>query len=363
MLHSQIATASDLALLRSSVSRPYEIVLHYARNFLSNPTPLFSKLMSDFGDLEGLKRHFEFATKAEVQLGDWCSDRVWQLAMTSDSFFKLERLVAKQFRKDQENIPVSLLDSELAKLANVRDLILQREFPNPNLDNPSDVSPKAKLLVQFLHQEFNTEKQSRGLILVRERWTGKLLCELLRHVGPHHLRPDVLMGHRSGDAGEETISFRKQLGILNNFRKGEINCLVATSIAEEGLDIPECNLVIRFDLYDTLIQYIQSRGRARHAQSQYVHMIEIGNTDQEKQLGEIRRAEARTRAFCEALPSDRLLQGNGADPDFDSTISKEKGHRRYTVPETGATLTYASSMVFLDHFASSLPTTGNEQQR
>lgn len=61
---------------------------------------------------------------------------------------------------------------------------------------------------------------------------------------------------------------------------------VATSIAEEGLDIPDCNLIIRsailsniaetrelklsdnrFDLYDTLIQYIQSRGRARHTNS------------------------------------------------------------------------------------------------
>lgn len=46
------------------------------------------------------------------------------------------------------------------------------------------------------------------------------------------------------------------------------NCFqFATSVAEEGLDIPDCNLVVRFDLYHTLIQYVQSRGRARHSDS------------------------------------------------------------------------------------------------
>lgn len=66
----------------------------------------------------------------------------------------------------------------------------------------------------------------------------------------------------------------------------------------------------RFDLYDTLIQYIQSRGRARHANStvqylalesyellsvnvpQYAHMIESGNVAQETKLEEVREAEA-----------------------------------------------------------------------
>ena len=38
-------------------------------------------------------------------------------------------------------------------------------------------------------------------------------------------------------------------------------------MAEEGLDIPDCNLVVRFNLFETLIQYVQSRGRARQADS------------------------------------------------------------------------------------------------
>lgn len=43
--------------------------------------------------------------------------------------------------------------------------------------------------------------------------------------------------------------------------------LTDTSVAEEGLDIPSCNVVIRFDLCETLIEYIQSCGRARQRES------------------------------------------------------------------------------------------------
>lgn len=58
------------------------------------------------------------------------------------------------------------------------------------------------------------------------------------------------------------------------------------------------------------------------------------------------------RRFCEALPADRLLQGN--DCDLDSALAKEKSMRRYMVDETGATLTYTSSLVVLAHYVSSL---------
>lgn len=50
--------------------------------------------------------------------------------------------------------------------------------------------------------------------------------------------------------------------------------LVATSVAEEGLDIRQCNVVIRFDLAKTVLAYIQSRGRARKPGSDYILMAE-----------------------------------------------------------------------------------------
>lgn len=54
----------------------------------------------------------------------------------------------------------------------------------------------------------------------------------------------------------------------------QVTLLVATSVAEEGLDIRQCNVVIRFDLAKTVLAYIQSRGRARKPGSDYVLMLE-----------------------------------------------------------------------------------------
>lgn len=45
-------------------------------------------------------------------------------------------------------------------------------------------------------------------------------------------------------------------------------------MAEEGLDIRQCNVVIRFDLAKTVLAYIQSRGRARKPGSDYILMVE-----------------------------------------------------------------------------------------
>ena len=39
---------------------------------------------------------------------------------------------------------------------------------------------------------------------------------------------------------------------------------VATSVLEEGLDVPACDAVVRFDNVESLRAYVQSRGRVRH---------------------------------------------------------------------------------------------------
>lgn len=45
--------------------------------------------------------------------------------------------------------------------------------------------------------------------------------------------------------------------MIKQFREGALNLLFSTSVAEEGLDIPECNIVVRYGLMTNEIAMMQ----------------------------------------------------------------------------------------------------------
>ena len=57
---------------------------------------------------------------------------------------------------------------------------------------------------------------------------------------------------------------KEQEAGIKRFKTGETNLLLATSVAEEGLDISDCNYVIRYDMMGNEISSVQSRGRVRY---------------------------------------------------------------------------------------------------
>ena len=65
--------------------------------------------------------------------------------------------------------------------------------------------------------------------------------------------------------------------------------LMSTAVLEEGLDLTQCQLVVRFDLPDRPVDYIQSRGRARAFGSRMVLMVETGNALEQELIDDVRR--------------------------------------------------------------------------
>ena len=75
------------------------------------------------------------------------------------------------------------------------------------------------------------------------------------------------------------------------FRNGSLNCIVATDVIDEGIDVPKCSLIIRYDLPMDVRTYIQSKGRARHAYSRYVVLLQSDDSQYLRRHNEYKKIE------------------------------------------------------------------------
>ena len=95
------------------------------------------------------------------------------------------------------------------------------------------------------------------------------------------------------------MSQKQQKEVLKNFREGRFNVLVATCVAEEGLDIPEVSLIVCFDTSASPGRNTQRIGRTgRHGQGKVVYLLSAGK--EEKDYG---RNQALTKRLQKHLRS------------------------------------------------------------
>ena len=115
---------------------------------------------------------------------------------------------------------------------------------------------------------------SKILVFTQYRDTAKHIVEVLE-------KNDIKTSRFVGQAkriGDEGMKQNEQVAILESFRNGDFDVLVATSIAEEGLDIPEVDLVIFYEPISSEIRYIQRRGRAGRKSSGSVIILATKDT-------------------------------------------------------------------------------------
>ncbi|XP_003921978.3 interferon-induced helicase C domain-containing protein 1 [Saimiri boliviensis] len=140
-------------------------------------------------------------------------------------------------------------------------------------ENPEHENEKlTKLRNTIMEQYTRTEESARGIIFTKTRQSAYALSQWITEnekfaevgVKAHHL---IGAGHSSEF---KPMTQNEQKEVISKFRTGKINLLIATTVAEEGLDIKECNVVIRYGLVTNEIAMVQARGRARADESTYV---------------------------------------------------------------------------------------------
>ena len=145
------------------------------------------------------------------------------------------------------------------------------------------ISRKFRVHIEFLH---SCDEKTVGIIFVKERSTAYMLHRLLSYHPEtcHRLRFEIVVGTSQRPRGKQAIyELPNSENALAKFWSGKINILIATSVLEEGIDVPRCKLVICFDKPANLKSYIQCRGRTRLAESKWVVLLDIASKRQTKE--------------------------------------------------------------------------------
>ena len=136
---------------------------------------------------------------------------------------------------------------------------------------------KVNALLTVLMAHFAEKKDDRVLVFANIRATAEVLVERLKERG---YRAALFVGKAEGKGGPR-MTQEEQMRVLKAFREGAYNVLVATSIGEEGLDIPECGLVVFYEPAVSGIRYIQRRGRTgRRLPGKVVILVAEGTVDE-----------------------------------------------------------------------------------
>lgn len=132
---------------------------------------------------------------------------------------------------------------------------LQRKLDALDLEHP-----KLAMAVEVVTKEFEGNPSARVILFAHYRQTADTLVERFASVPGGPVRAARFVGQATHGA-DTGLSQKQQVDLLDRFRRGEVNCLVATSVGEEGLDIPSTDLVVFYEPVADEVRTIQRRGR------------------------------------------------------------------------------------------------------
>ncbi|KAM4534890.1 ATP-dependent RNA helicase DHX58 [Fundulus diaphanus] len=170
----------------------------------------------------------------------------------------------EEFYNTKNTTAIDGTDYFLVGLFQENQMELRNIATDPEFENPKMARLESTLLGQF-----GPDVQSRGILFSRTRKSTHCLLDWVlknRPLQKAGVKAAILTGAGNGIT---YMTQNEQADTIRNFRNGKLNLLISTSVAEEGLDIPECNLVVRYGLLTNEIAQQQASGRARARDSQY----------------------------------------------------------------------------------------------
>ncbi|MBI2666844.1 DEAD/DEAH box helicase family protein [Candidatus Woesearchaeota archaeon] len=213
----------------------------------------------------------------------------------------LETQGIKQLSEYFKKIQEESLNSTVKAVKNlVTDLCFKgAAFLTEDLLQKNIQHPKLPKLREIVQEEVQRNPETKLIIFTQYRDSAE---EVVRELSNLQVSNHIFVGQ----AKKKGLGFsqKQQKEILEKFRAGEFKVLVATSVAEEGLDIPKVDKVIFFEPVPSAIRSIQRRGRTGRLEEGEVTLLITQGTRDEGYRWSSHHKEKRMHRNLEQLRSN-----------------------------------------------------------
>lgn len=216
---------------------------------------------------------------------------------------------------------------------------LEEKLHSENVEHP-----KVGLLKQILEKQLEENPESRILVFNHYRDSVGFVTQQINQTTG--IRAARFIGQATKSATDKGLSQKKQIALLDEFRAGTYNVLVASSVAEEGLDIPSVDLVIFYEPVPSEIRLIQRRGRTGRKAAGRVIILMAEKTMDEGMYWASKRKERTMHETLQRLStqtSGGTKHARGSGTHHDSTPAGKPANGQSTLFQH----TEASDNVFI----------------
>ncbi|MCJ7478560.1 MAG: DEAD/DEAH box helicase [Candidatus Nanohaloarchaeota archaeon QJJ-7] len=195
-----------------------------------------------------------------------------------------------QFFEKMEKDPGSKAAKSLLDDENFRNAMSVTEW----MVNNGKEHPKLEELEKLLNEKIEDDKNA--IVFTQYRDTVDLIHEKMDEKAD--LEPVKFKGQK------ENFTQKRQIEILDEFRDGDYNILVSTSVGEEGLDIPSVDYVFFYEPIPSEIRTIQRRGRTGRQESGEIYVLMAEDTRDEGHYWSAKHKEESMKEVVEDLKGE-----------------------------------------------------------
>ncbi|MDE1860770.1 MAG: DEAD/DEAH box helicase [Candidatus Micrarchaeota archaeon] len=202
--------------------------------------------------------------------------------LTTEGIYPFHMYVESLYARENKSRSVESLLKSNAMLA-------ARRMATEAVKNGEE-HPKALAVLDILKDY----REKNSIIFAQYRSTIRILVEILNNNG-FLARPFI--GKNQG------VTQEQQKRTIDDFRNGVFKVLVASSIGEEGIDIPGVDLVLFYEPVPNEIRNIQRRGRTGRFESGDVYILAAKETKDIVYLRVSKQREAKMLALIKEINS------------------------------------------------------------